>query len=157
MVIQCAPARPICLPNSPATMAATSGASTMAACRFQRSDAVDVGSLLPPDGTGAGGTHDQMLMVEKRMQAGELPDRFVDVHFAALMANPVETVAAAYARMGRPFHDSHAKAITEYLANKPRGSKGKHVYRPEDWGFDLTALREASRPYMEQFDVAYED
>jgi hypothetical protein len=136
---------------------APSGASTMAACRFQRSDSVDVASLAPPGSTGAGGTHDQMLEVQRRMEAGELPDRFVDVHFSQLMADPVATVAEAYRRMGRQFHDEHARAIPRYLASKPRGSKGQHVYSAEAWGFDLAAMREASRPYMDRFDVAYED
>jgi len=136
---------------------APSGASTMAACRFQRSDQVDLSSLTPPDGSGSGGTHDQMLAVEQRMKAGELPDRFVDVHFSDLMANPVETVATAYQRVGRPFDPAHADAIVEYLARKPRGSKGSHHYRPEDWGFDPDAIRAASRAYMDAFCVSPED
>jgi hypothetical protein len=75
---------------------APSGLSTRAAIRFQRSDAVTLSSHGAPQGggDGSGGTHDQMLAVEAKRTAGDLPDRFVDVHFTDLVA----TVGAAFPR-----------------------------------------------------------
>jgi hypothetical protein len=134
---------------------AASGLSTLAAVRWQRSDLVDLDSLGGPVGTS--GTHDQMLDVDGRRQSGEIPDRFVDVHFANLMRDPVATIRAAYDRMGRAFTEAHAKAIVEYLASKPRAKAGKHEYSPDDYGVDLSALREASRPYMDHFGVSAEE
>ena len=89
--------------------------------------------------------------------SGVVPaERFVDVHFTELMADPVSTLRAAYARMGRDFTDDHAAAVLDYLANKPKGKFGVHRYQPEDWGFTAESLREAMAPYIDHFGVASE-
>ena len=89
--------------------------------------------------------------------SGVVPaERFVDVHFTELMGDPVSTMSAAYARMGRDFTDNHAAAVLDYLANKPKGKFGVHRYQPEDWGFTAESLREAMAPYIDHFGVASE-
>jgi hypothetical protein len=93
--------------------------------------------------------------VELRAHGG-LPDRFVDVHFQDLMRDPVETLRAAYAKMGRPFGAAHADRIRRYLADKPKGKFGTHAYTPEEWGFTAGGLREKLAPYVEGFGVALE-
>ena len=89
--------------------------------------------------------------------SGAVPaERFVDVHFTELMGDPVSTMSAAYARMGRDFTDNHAAAVLDYLAHKPKGKFGVHRYQPEDWGFTAESLREAMAPYIDHFGVASE-
>ena len=89
--------------------------------------------------------------------SGAVPaERFVDVHFTELLADPVSTLRAAYARMGRDFTDNHAAAVLDYLAHKPKGKFGVHRYQPEDWGFTAESLREAMAPYIDHFGVASE-
>ena len=89
--------------------------------------------------------------------SGAVPaERFVDVHFTELLADPVSTLRAAYARMGRDFTDNHAAAVLDYLAHKPKGKFGVHRYQPEDWGFTAESLREAMAPYIDHFGVAIE-
>ena len=89
--------------------------------------------------------------------SGAVPaERFVDVHFAELISDPVSTLRAAYARMGRDFTDDHAAAVLDYLAHKPKGKFGVHRYQPEDWGFTAESLREAMAPYIDHFGVASE-
>ena len=89
--------------------------------------------------------------------SGAVPaERFVDVHFAELISDPVSTLSAAYARMGRDFTDDHAAAVLDYLAHKPKGKFGVHRYQPEDWGFTAESLREAMAPYIDHFGVASE-
>ncbi len=89
--------------------------------------------------------------------SGAVPaERFVDVHFAELISDPVSTLSAAYARMGRDFTDDHAAAVLDYLAHKPKGKFGVHRYQPEDWGFTAESLREAMAPYIGHFGVASE-
>ena len=89
--------------------------------------------------------------------SGAVPaERFVDVHFTELMGDPVSTMSAAYARMGRDFTDNHAAAVLDYLAHKPKGKFGVHRYQPEDWGFTAESLREAMAPYIGHFGVASE-
>ena len=89
--------------------------------------------------------------------SGAVPaERFVDVHFTELMGDPVSTLRAAYARMGRDFTDDHAAAALDYLAHKPKGKFGVHRYQPEDWGFTAESLREAMAHYIDHFGVASE-
>ena len=89
--------------------------------------------------------------------SGAVPaERFVDVHFAELISDPVSTLSAANARMGRDFTDDHAAAVLDYLAHKPKGKFGVHRYQPEDWGFTAESLREAMAPYIDHFGVATE-
>ncbi|HZR83990.1 MAG TPA: sulfotransferase [Candidatus Binatia bacterium] len=89
--------------------------------------------------------------------SGTVPDRFVDVHFADLMRDPVDALRRAYATMGREFGDAHAERIRAYLRDKPKGKFGTHRYAPEDWGFTADSLRESLAPYIRHFDVALED
>jgi hypothetical protein len=130
-----------------------SGMSTLAAIRWQRSDHVDLESLT----SGASASYDVMVQIKQRRDAGELPDRIVDVHFLDQMRDPASGIRAAYEKMGRPFEEEHAQRIRDYVANKPKGKFGKHAYRPEDWGFDVKALREQTRAYVEAYGVALED
>ena len=89
--------------------------------------------------------------------SGAVPaERFVDVHFTELLADPVSALRAAYARMGRDFTDNHAAAVLDYLANKPKGKFGVHRYQPEDWGFTAESLREAMAHYIDHFGVTSE-
>jgi hypothetical protein len=128
-----------------------SSLSTLATVRWERSDHV---GLPESGGLGLG---DMMIVLAKRREAGELPDRIVDSHFSDLMADPVAAVEKLYGRMNRTFHAEHADAIRRYVDAKPQGKFGKHRYSAEEWGFDPVALRERMRPYTDYYGVALED
>jgi hypothetical protein len=128
--------------------------STTAMLQWLRTDEVDLPALAA--GIGAGFSF-ALNSVTTRRAAGELPDRFVDVHFQSLLAEPVETLRRAYAGMQREFTPEHGERIRKYLADKPRGKFGVHKYTPEEWGFTKQELREGLAPYIEGFGVALED
>ena len=128
--------------------------STTAMIQWMRSDDVDVDraarNILAVFAAGLNGSVDMRA-------SGMVPaDRFVDVHFTELMSDPVATLSAAYARMGRDFTGDHAAAVLDYLAHKPKGKFGVHRYQPEDWGFTAEGLRQAMAPYIDHFGVATE-
>ena len=128
--------------------------STTAMIQWMRSDDVDVDraarNILAVFAAGLNGSVDMRA-------SGMVPaDRFVDVHFTELMSDPVATLSAAYARMGRDFTGDHAAAVLDYLARKPKGKFGVHRYQPEDWGFTAEGLRQAMAPYIDHFGVATE-
>lgn len=131
-----------------------SGLSTLALVRWTRSDAVDPASF---GGDGGTATFDLMLDVKRRIASGELPDRFVDLHFLDQVRHPVETLEKAYARMGRPFHAEHATRIRRYLEEKPKGKFGSHRYDLADWGYTHEGIRSKTRDYVEAFGVELED
>jgi len=127
--------------------------STAALVQWMRSDQVDLpalrGAIEAAFGVGLNRT------VEVR-SGGALPDRFVDVHFAELMKDPVATLRGAYRRMGRAFGPGHAERVERYLAYKPQGKFGVHRYSAGEWGFDADAVRERLAPYIRHFGVALE-
>ena len=128
--------------------------STTAMIQWMRTDDVDVDSaaqnILAVFAAGLNGSIDVRA-------SGLVPaDRFVDVHFAELMSDPVATLRAAYATMGRDFTDDHAAAVLDYLANKPKGKFGVHRYQPEDWGYTAESLRAAMAPYIDHYGVTCE-
>jgi len=130
---------------------AASGASTLATVRWLRSDHVEAKGIAGSDGMGT-----LLLALMERRAKGELPDRIVDVHFMDLMADPVGTVEAAYARISRDLCGAHADAIRRYVDDRPKGTFGTHAYTPEQWGFDERALRERMRPYTDYYGIRLE-
>lgn len=129
--------------------------STTAMVQWMRTDHVDAKPLA--DAIEAAFGYALNHTVELRAGGGKVADRFVDVHFDRLMRDPVATLAAAYARMGREFGPDHAERIRAYLRDKPKGKFGTHRYAPEDWGFTAESLRASLAPYIEHFGVALED
>jgi hypothetical protein len=72
------------------------------------------------------------------------------------MRDPPGAIEKLYAEIGRPFTPDHARAIRDYLANKPKGKFGAHRYAPEDWDMDSEQIRATMRPYMDYYDVPEE-
>ena len=128
-----------------------SSLSTLATVRWERSDEVE----LPEP--GAAGLGDMMIILAKRREAGELPDRIVDSHFTDLLIDPAAAVEKLYDQMKRPFLGKHADAIRHYIEAKPKGKFGAHKYTPEEWGFDPVSIRERMRPYTDYYGVTLED
>ena len=127
--------------------------STTAMIQWLRTDHVDVEGIAAIIGAGFGFA---LNSVAERRAKGELPERFVDVHFQSLIADPVAEIGAVYEQIGRTFTDAHARAIPAYLASKPKGKFGVHHYTPEEWGFSAEGLRENLAPYIDHFGVALE-
>jgi hypothetical protein len=127
--------------------------STTALVQWLRTDHVDVDAVAAAIGAGFSAA---LNSVAQRRASGDLPNRFVDVHFQSLIDDPVAAIGAAYEQMGRTLTDAHARAIPDYLASKPKGKFGVHRYTPEEWGFTAASLRENLAPYIDTFGVALE-
>ena len=133
------------------TMAST--ASITALVQWMRTDDVPIAPLV--QGIRTVFTYGLNHSVELRRDP-TLGSRFVDVHFDRLLREPVETVARAYAAMGRELTAAHAARVRAYLRDKPQGKFGTHRYEPEDWGFTAAEVRADLAPYIDHFDVALE-
>jgi hypothetical protein len=128
--------------------------SLMATLRWMRSDRVDVDRL---SRTMVRGVALLFAHVQALRADGTLPDhRFVDVHYADLMRDPVATLRTVYDRTGRPWPDGFADRIRAYLAAKPRAAHGPHRYGLADFAIDEADLRERYAPYVEHFGVTTE-
>lgn len=128
--------------------------STTAMVQWLRSDEVDVATMVR---LISGAFTWGLNALAERRASGDLPKRFVDVHFQRLLRDPVATMRDAYHGMGRDFTPAHAERIRTYLAEKPRGKFGVHKYTPEEWGFTRDELRASLAGYIAHFGIELED
>ena len=91
-------------------------------------------------------------MIEIGDDAG-LPEPIHHVHHAALIADPVGTVAAMYRHFDLEFRPEVADAITGYVRQRPRGGYGPRRYRFEDHGLDARVEQEKFRDYTLRFGI----
>src|SRR5262249_13310716 len=80
----------------------------------------------------------------------------VDVQYADLITDPVQTVRAIYSAVGDELDDTAAKAITEYVDAHPRGQFGAHKYDVSEYGLEAGELAERFRGYTDRYDVPRE-
>lgn len=130
-----------------------STASTTAMVQWMRMDEVDLPGLCAAIEAVFGFALNHSVELRG---SGAVPDRFVDVHFSRLLADPVATLRDAYARMGRELDETHAERIRAYLRDKPQGKFGKHRYTPEEWGYTAESLRRGLAPYVDHFQIELE-
>ena len=127
--------------------------STTAMVQWLRTDQVELDGLAALIGALFS---DALNTVARRRDEGSIPAPCGDVRFTDLMADPVAAVGSAYAAVGREITPEHGRAITGYLAAKPRGKHGVHRYDAADWGFDVGQLRGELQPYLDRFEIELE-
>jgi hypothetical protein len=86
-----------------------------------------------------------------RRRMGE--ERFADIGFAALNAEPVATVRHAYGAVGLTLSDEGARRMGAWAAENPRGSHGVHEYDVGDFGTSAEAVGAAFAFYTDRFEA----
>lgn len=89
--------------------------------------------------------------MEVRERIGE--ERFADVMFDELEADPVATTERAYARLDLPFGEEGRRRVATWSAGHHRGDHGIHHYRLEEFGLDADDVRSAFDFYRRRFAV----
>jgi hypothetical protein len=85
------------------------------------------------------------------------PERtVVDVQYADLVRDPVETVAGIYAACGDDLSAHAREAIAAYVARNPKGQFGEHRYDLAEWGLDAGELRARFAAYRDRYDIPEE-
>jgi hypothetical protein len=108
------------------------------------------------ESTAAGYATIYRRQIEQRAR-GELPDdRFVDVRYADLLADPGGAVERIYAALGWRFAPALREAVIDYIARKPRGAHGVHRYSLEEMGLDPVVERKRFAFYCDHFGLAAE-
>jgi hypothetical protein len=119
-----------------------------------RSDAVDVGVLAQI----MQATYQMFLdgTIAQR-EDGTIPDeRIVDSHFVSLMRDPVASLRSTYEQLELEWPKGHDRAITEYLANKPKDKHGAHAYSLADVGLDDESVRATFKHYVSHYAITEE-
>ncbi|MEO3809303.1 sulfotransferase [Sphaerisporangium sp. B11E5] len=102
-----------------------------------------------------------VIMTERLLRAAvrdrdPADERFVDVKFAELNADPIGTVRRIHARAGAELTPEAERRLKEWLPQNARGKHGEHVYDAADLALDPDELRERFAFYYEHFDVPHE-
>jgi hypothetical protein len=85
---------------------------------------------------------------------GELPDgQFVDVRYADLMREPVDTLQQLYQQLGLDWRASHGDAVTQHLAARPKDAHGPHEYSLPSMDLDVATERRRFRRYQDRFGI----
>jgi hypothetical protein len=74
------------------------------------------------------------------------PDRFVDVAYTDLLAEPLSAATTIHTRAGLPFDAATRNALQAWLAANPRDARPSHRYALADYGLDEATLRETFAP-----------
>jgi hypothetical protein len=80
-------------------------------------------------------------------------DRFMDIQFEEVVADPVAALGRAYERFEIPWSNDVEGRMRSFLADNPRGKHGAHQYRIEDFGMTLGQIRERFAGYCNQYDI----
>ncbi|MDT5355348.1 MAG: hypothetical protein QOJ56_3880 [Mycobacterium sp.] len=81
-------------------------------------------------------------------------DRFVDVSFADLQTDAVDTLARSYEQLGLTFTDSARATVQEWADGHKPGQRGRHSYVMTDYGLTPELVREAFRDYLAIYDAS---
>lgn len=85
---------------------------------------------------------------------GGLPaDRFHDVWFPDLLADPMKVVEGIYGHFGIELSGEAADRMRAFVAENPQGKHGVHRYAPAEYGLRADAVRERFARYTERFGV----
>jgi hypothetical protein len=88
---------------------------------------------------------------------GTVPDdQIVDTHFLELMSDPVAMLHRVYDQLGYEWPAGHDRAITAYLAAKPKAKHGAHTYSYGDLGLDDDHVRATFAPYVAHYGITEE-
>jgi hypothetical protein len=82
-------------------------------------------------------------------------DRFIDVSYHDVMADPLRTVERIYERSGLKVSDEHAANIRDWVAHNPPTLHGAHKYAPEDFGMEADAINRQFNEYVDRFGFGF--
>ena len=80
----------------------------------------------------------------------------LDIQYADLVQEPVETVARIYATAGEALHEDARAAMDSYVAADRKKKSGIHRYRLADAGLDEGAVAERFADYLSRYRIPSE-
>ncbi len=82
--------------------------------------------------------------------------RFIDVHYADLMKDPVGIVRRVYGFLGIPFTSDKEKRIERWSKENPQNKHGRHSYRLDDFGLTKNEITRSFETYRNRFSIPEE-
>jgi hypothetical protein len=97
----------------------------------------------------------KVIMNGMRVRDAVGEDRFCDVSYHDMMANPVLTIERIYGRFGLKLSEKAAANIGEWLAQNPQTKHGVHRHSPEEFGLDAEVVNRQFAKYRERFGFGF--
>lgn len=88
-----------------------------------------------------------------REKTGRHDDRFFDVHYLDLMADPVGTLSGILDHFGVSFGTGSVAAVERFLAENPQTKHGVHSYSAAQFGLDRNRLHRRFGAYIDRYGV----
>jgi len=89
-------------------------------------------------------------IMDFRERNGE--DSIIDVHYAEMVENPIETMRGLYAALGDDFSASVEQGMRTWLEDNPQDKFGKHEYKLAQFGLS----QERAAPVLARYERMYE-
>ncbi len=111
-----------------------------------------------PRALGASELHAWTLAVERTLAVRDAlaEDRFVDLHFDALVDDPLAAIETVYVGLGMKPSDDARAAMRAHVDANPHGRHGEHRYALADWGLDEGVVHDAFDTYIARCGVRIE-
>jgi len=93
-------------------------------------------------------------IMEARDTLGE--DRIIDVHYADLVNDPVETMRGLYATLGDEFTGAAESGMRTWLDDNPQDKFGRHEYQLAQYGLDPGSVESQFEFYLSRYAVERE-
>jgi hypothetical protein len=108
------------------------------------------------------GVAQEAVEIERRKFEGAMKirdalgeDRFCDVSYHDVMANPVRAVERIYERFGLALSRQAADNIRAWVERNPQTKHGVHKHAPEDFGLDADVINRQFKKYTERFGYGF--
>jgi hypothetical protein len=90
-------------------------------------------------------------IMDSRARLGH--DRIIDVHYADLLRNPIETMRSLYKSLGDVFTPAAEGAMKKWLADNPQDKFGRHEYKLAQYGLTPDQVRKMFERYLSSYKV----
>lgn len=97
--------------------------------------------------------HAERIM-DARDRLGE--DRIIDIHYADLTRNPLDTMRRLYRALGDEFTGEAERGMRGWLDDNPQNKFGKHEYKLGQYGLSPEAVEPLFERYLSRYDVERE-
>jgi hypothetical protein len=91
--------------------------------------------------------------MEQRVRVPDQANRFFDVHFPELLADPLDCLRRIYAHFDLELPQLAQERMVRFLADNTREKHGRHSYAPENFGIDSVRDARHFAKYCDHFQI----
>ena len=98
----------------------------------------------------------RMIQVTEDVRSRRGTDRFMDVSYYSLIADPIEQLQKIYQWIGMDFDDQVVKCAEQYIKTNPKNRFGRHSYCMRDFGLTEEDVEKSISSYRQKYQIPFE-